>query len=181
MEDIDVSNLTPTTIWRIRNWIYGSPHQSLKLLDDFPFLRLLFAACGSAEFCTHKGHIGYEWCSYLGSFAQEVDEVVGGRTGWKLGWLEHRVRVISGTLRPLDRYYEPYDIVKKKGEWGERVPHVEGYQVDENGDDEDEEKEDLTKVPWLVWERKGLGIGSRGGQLGGSELARLLGILGQRP
>lgn len=77
----------------------------------------------------------------------EEDETVG------ISWLEHRVRLISGSLRSLDLYYEPFDVIEAKKEWGLHVLREKWDRDIMNGDDGDNERQELLgKAPWIVWE-----------------------------
>jgi len=146
VEHIDVSNLTPGTIYRIREWLYGSSHKSREIIDDFSFLRLLFAACGCADFKTPKArYIGYKWHSSRSEFMDQVEKI--NPKGHSLNWLEYQVRLISGTLRPLDKFYEPYDILAAKSYWGREV-------LERRAEENSGGKEDDHILPWMIWDEE---------------------------
>ena len=39
VEDIDVTNFTPSTMQRMREWLYGVTEPSLKFIDRFSFIK----------------------------------------------------------------------------------------------------------------------------------------------
>jgi hypothetical protein len=176
LEDIDCANVNPTTIRRLRSWLFGSAQRSMELLEDLVLLRLVFASCGSAGFSTACGSIGYRWPRYdrcaeveaqlrSDGLAREADWVAAGGG---LTWLEYQSRLAAMAVRPQDKYYEPYNPLEAKGQWGRNYLQVVEEQ---GGDDDDEEegeegggggeqdemgaqdKEMEAKAPWLVWDR----------------------------
>lgn len=150
VEKINVSNFTPSTVSRMRRWLFGS-FKSTEILSDYDFLLLLFASCGCSNFEQSNGEsFGYTW-SPSGEVDDEM-EAMGLDTINGLSWLEYQARLVSGSLRPQDTYYEPYDEVGAKGFWGESVlqEKADAYFADE---EEEEEMKELWKVPWMVWER----------------------------
>ena len=65
-----------------------------------------------------------------------------------LYWLEYQARLVAGALRPQDKCYVPYVVLKAKSEWGRRV-----LQVCEPGKYNEIDDEDLSEAPWLVCEK----------------------------
>lgn len=153
VEDIDVHNFIPNTIRRIRQWLFGTQSAS-QVLTDFDFLRLLFASFGTADFRILHGDVGHCWSITSDLRANLIDEgvVEGSNEEFKdftgLNWLEYQARLVAGALRPFDKYYIPYDLIEAKSEWGQKALEVCGQAKFK-----DDEDEDLSKVPWLVWER----------------------------
>ena len=153
VEDIDVHNFIPNTIRRIRQWLFGSQSLS-QVLTDFDFLRLLFGSFGTAGFQILHGDVGHSWSIGSDLHAQLIqdgvvennDEIFQDFTG--LNWLEYQARLVAGALRPYDKYYVPYDLIEAKSEWGLKV-----LEACEPGKYKDDDDEDLSEMPWLVWER----------------------------
>lgn len=88
-----------------------------------------------------------------------------------MSWLEHAARSAAGALRPVDAYYEPYDLLEAKAECGRMVLDARM----ERGLDEDEDEGSAERVaPWIVWEEaeKGGGFG------GGDPLAMMMAMRG---
>ena len=113
VEDIDVHNFTPNTVRRMREWLFGS-HKSSQVLDDFAFLRLIFASCGTADFGPPQGHVGYTWSPDLDTLKEMIAKgFLGEDDDASLSWLEYQARLVSGALRPQDKYYVPYDLLKQ--------------------------------------------------------------------
>lgn len=147
VEDIDVQNFSPTTVRRMREWLFGS-HKSTQVLDDFAFLRLIFASYGTADFGTLQGDAGYAWSPDREMRKEMIAEgVMGEDDDAHLSWLEYQARLVSGAIRPQDKYYVPYDLLEAKSEWGYMVLEIcaPGKYA--------EDDEDLSEAPWLVWER----------------------------
>jgi len=165
----EANNLTPTTITRIREWLYGTPfYQSKDLISDFDLMRLVFASMGSPDFDILLGDIGHTWridrdhpaTAYLkkeGHLADEADDET------TVSWLEYAVRLATQSLRPIDMYYEPYDDKVPKSQWGSDV--LEEYEERRIGASEDEavgmcygenpeQDEALKECSWLVWDRE---------------------------
>jgi len=153
VQDIDVHNFTPNTVRRMRDWLFGT-QTSTQVLNDFDFLKLLFASYGTARFQTLDGDVGHFWSIGFELHSQLIREGVVDKkdaefkdfTG--LYWLEYQARLVSGALRPYDKYYAPYDLQEAKAEWGRTV-----LQVCEPGKFNQDDDIDLSQVPWLVWER----------------------------
>jgi hypothetical protein len=153
VEDIDVHNFTPNTVCRMRDWLFGSL-KSTEILSDYDFLRLIFASYGTAGFKTLDGDVGHFWLIHselhsqliAGGIVDKDNEEYKDFTG--LHWLEYQARLVAGALRPQDKYYVPHDVLAAKSEWGRRV-----LQVCEPGKYNEDDNEDLSQAPWLVWER----------------------------
>ncbi len=148
VEKIVVSNFDPSTVCRMKRWLFGSVMSST-VLSDFDFLRLVFASCGSANFTIANGYIGYFW-----SPSKEVEEELRtfGIEATTLSWLEYQARWASGAIRPQDTYYEHYNDLKEKALWGKWVLKEQEKNKCEDNENESEE-ENLWKAPWLVWKR----------------------------
>ena len=132
----------------MREWLFGS-HKSTQVLDEFAFLRLIFASYGTADFATLHGDAGYIWSPDPDMRGEMIAEgVMGEDDDAKLSWLEYQARLVSGAIRPRDKYYVPYDLLEAKSEWGRMVLEVSApgkYAEDD---------EDLSAAQsWLVWER----------------------------
>ena len=161
IEDIDVSNFTPATLARIRMWLLGSPATDTTL-SQFDFVQLLFTAFGCPDFSPNRlcqETFGYSWtpdsevCSMLES----------GDSECSLGWLEYQARLVCGALRPLDHFYQPYDELMARNDWGERV--LEEIELDEDeegnrfdkfvigGNSDSKDREMIRRMPWLIWNR----------------------------
>jgi hypothetical protein len=170
VEDIDVHNFTPTTVNRMRRWLRiadpsvfgrkaGRRKPPLLLLNDFEFLRLLFASVGGEDdFVTTKtggSSPGYTWRPDSDFFRHyDLTEHVS------TNWLDYQARLVSGALRPFDIYYQPYDPWKDKAEWGRRL--LDEWDCGETEEElkklglleEDETMEDIANAPkWVLWER----------------------------
>lgn len=152
IEDTFVDNFTPHTVQRIRGWLCLSTATSNSSMSDFDFLRLLFASYGTPNFetfCNDEIGVGHVWSPSLEVQDQLNLNDTGDADNTNLNWLEYQARLVSGALRPHDKYYEPFDVQAKKAEWGRRVLQVcqppSKYSIDED--------EDLNQTPWLVWER----------------------------
>lgn len=116
--DIQKENLNPTTTRRFRSWLFGSACLACReMLGDWGLLALLFAACGSdAASGPLTGDVGYTWPGWRnGSKTREVLKQEGcdwdEEEGLRVSWLEHASRSAAGALRPIDAYYEPYDLL----------------------------------------------------------------------
>jgi hypothetical protein len=165
VEDIECANVNPTTVRRIRSWLFGSAARSMALLDDYGLLRLVFATAGSAGFNTACGSIGYSWprSDQRREVAEQLrSEGLGGAAEWVsagggLTWLEYQARLAAMALRPQDKYYEPYDLLGAKAEWGrlylqhqgadEEEEEWEDVDDEDDGDDEEQEEEDEDAPP----------------------------------
>eukprot|EP00617_Octactis_speculum_P004589 CAMPEP_0185774692 /NCGR_PEP_ID=MMETSP1174-20130828/79391_1 /TAXON_ID=35687 /ORGANISM="Dictyocha speculum, Strain CCMP1381" /LENGTH=357 /DNA_ID=CAMNT_0028462001 /DNA_START=45 /DNA_END=1114 /DNA_ORIENTATION=- len=118
------AGLTPMTVRRIRGWIFGHVVRSVTVLDDFALMRLLFATCGTASFNTASGDIGHSWPNYRHEREPALVEmresgvVPNDADNFSISWLEHRVRMICGALRPIDRFYQPQDSLADWVGWG---------------------------------------------------------------
>ena len=161
VKEIDVNNLNPTSVRRIREWLFGTSLSS-SILDDFSLLQYIFVSCGvTRDFRIQMGLIGYKWkptrsvindmIAYGGISQGEADIHESDDGG--VSWLEYQIRFVSGTLRLVDRFYEPYDTKKGKGEWGLEVAEK---RYGANGVYEENEK--LRRNPWLVWDRSSHGL-----------------------
>lgn len=114
LDCIDARGLDSYTVSCLRLHLFGAnSDESKQALNDFDFLRLLFASMATPDFETLKGNVGYAWQPGLGSRAEKelVDEglVANIRDAMtiKIKWLEYEVRRVTDTLRPIDKYYEP--------------------------------------------------------------------------
>jgi hypothetical protein len=202
IENIQTCNLTPSSLRRIRGWIFGSASHSMALLDNFSLLRLIFASGGTADFGSILGQTGHSWPSYSnrqrafdalvadGVLAEESDpyESIKG-----VCWLEYQARLITGALRPQDLYYEPYDIMDAKTSWAEGVLQnaIEGSDGEDDEDEDDEDDEDdvmgaIRAAPFLLWEKaeKGelppkLAAGGFGGMGGNLEMMMMQQMMGR--
>ena len=71
----------------------------------------------------------------------------------------YQARLVTGTLRPQDMFYEPYDVLERKSCWGiNLLEEVEEDDEEEDGVlhglmEEGEDWEDIRAVPWVLWER----------------------------
>jgi hypothetical protein len=115
---IDVSHFNQNTVDRLRRFLFGAVEESKQVCcDDYSFLRLLFGTMGTfsdegEDYATiGSGWIGYEW--YPGRKLQQTMIKEGAHIGdpedfdyGGINWLEHRIREVAGTLRPMDTYYE---------------------------------------------------------------------------
>jgi len=190
VENQDFHNLTPSTVTRIREWLYGTPHFKSRnvILSDLDLMRLVFASMGSPKLDVLYGDVGHTWATTpehpatvhlqeAGYLEKEWDHYT------HVSWLEYAVRVGTQSLRPIDMYYAPYDQKAAKGEWGSIVLN-EYDQMDAGadgerqyyGDDEDDDRA-LQKQPWLIWDRE-----KERGRLTDSVkgLARLMASMSQR-
>jgi hypothetical protein len=70
VEKSTVTNFNPTTIARMRRWLFGSM-KSAENLSDFDFLRLIFSSCGYTRFEPIHGDIGHKWVPRYSTLAQE--------------------------------------------------------------------------------------------------------------
>jgi hypothetical protein len=117
---IEVSHLNQDTVDRLRRFLFGAIKESKPVCcDDFSFLRLLFGSMGT--FCNtfddddttyatlFRGWIGYSWRIpfTVGVREKMIKEGVIGHDeySWEISWLEHRMRQVTGILRPIDAYY----------------------------------------------------------------------------
>ena len=185
-ENPDARNLTPTTITRIREWLYGVPFfLSRSLISDFDLMRLAFASMGSPDFDIWRGDIGHTWAiTPEHPAAAHLQEAGYLEVEWDdftlINWLEHAIRVASQNLRPLDMYYEPYDQRHPKSEWGREV--LESYEDEARLYGEDEEEDELLRqVPWMVWDREERNKGGMGNEQKMAGLMTLLGSMMQHP
>ena len=168
IEDIHISNFNVSTVSRMKRWLFA-PRAGDADLSDFDFLRLLFMAVGSnssgnnfdSVFGGDYGHcLSWEYDNEeLLQQAKDdgaIDEKIEEEDVGSILWLEYQARLVSSALRPIDRYYQPYNELEEKAEWGERLL-LQLEQSDE-GElrrylEEGEELEDLHRVPWILWYR----------------------------
>eukprot|EP00934_Nitzschia_sp_Nitz4_P000511 Nitzschia sp. Nitz4//scaffold267_size26297//6637//7974//NITZ4_008266-RA/size26297-processed-gene-0.4-mRNA-1//-1//CDS//3329544896//511//frame0 len=154
VEDIDVDYLTPNMARKIRKWLFGSA-ASYNLVDDMTLMKFVFASCGSIEnFTILGGDMGHSWTAGefhagdMKTFGTVPEDEIERAISVPTNWLEYQCRLITGSLRPCDRWYEPYDQKYHKGKWGRDVMehrfNVRGYQ---------ETREHLLANPHKVWER----------------------------
>jgi hypothetical protein len=124
VEEIDTSFLTPNMIRKIRKWLFGSL-KSVDIADDLTLIKFLLGTTGVINnFELLHGDIGYTW---IARDAQEEDmidfdvddEQVEHATVIGTNWLEFQCRMITGSLRSMDSWYDPYDLKYHKGKWGE--------------------------------------------------------------
>ena len=145
VEDIDVSNFTPSTVRRLRTWIFGSLQKSTEVMNDFDLLRLLLTTIGGAEFGSFsKDFIGhtfkfYDSCRNGNIIDQMIaDGVVKDEDEAlelpDITWLEYQVRLVSGALRKQDRYYVGYDQRQAKADWRERKRGSDYEEEDEGSE-----------------------------------------------
>jgi hypothetical protein len=146
VERINVKNFTPLTVKRMRRWIFGASLTPTGL-SDFDFLRLALASMATPNFSTLNGHVGHEWDPRDSGFIDQTRGLPSSVT-----WLEYQSRLVTQTLRPgCDEYYEPYNELGAKGNWGMNV--LDNIEEEENDDSETEdERENMRKAPWLIWE-----------------------------
>lgn len=168
VEDINVSNFTPVTVRRLREWLFGCSFHSLAVMDNFSLLRLLLASCGSAGFGTIKGYVGYTWSPEFRSeeerqlqsigILRKIDDIDDDDDDdvifrLELNWLEYQARLVSGALRPQDTFYVPYNILKEKAEWGNNLIERANQNILSGFLHEGEDLEDIRSVAWVLWER----------------------------
>ena len=124
VEEIDTSFLTPNMVRKIRKWLFGSLN-STTAIDDLSLIKYLLGTTGvGKDFVLLHGDIGYTW---IARDAQEEDMIdydindkqVDHATVIGTNWLEFQCRMITGQLRPIDFWYDPYDLKYHKGKWGE--------------------------------------------------------------
>jgi hypothetical protein len=115
---IDVSHLNQSTVDRLRRFLFGAIEESKQVCcDDYSFLRLLFGTMGTfgdgddTYETLNGGWIGYSWS--VGSKLRQkmIQEGALGENNDPfdyrgISWLEHRIREVAGTLRPMDTYYK---------------------------------------------------------------------------
>lgn len=156
IENSSVDGLTPSTVRRIRCWLFGHAVHSMGVLDDFSLMRLVFATVGTAGFKTPRGNTGYTWSTYNREAELKQSGVhIDPDAVIKITWIEHQVRTICGALRPIDGFYEPQDLVAKWTRWGTDV--LDCYASSRAMDDPDRETQkeynELSKAPILVYLR----------------------------
>ena len=107
-----------------------------------------------------------------------------------MSWLEHAARAAAGALRPVDAYYEPYNLLEAKAEWGRAVlaarhlaardlsemplvyPACRMHEEGQAGGSQTDAESPEHDAPWMVWDQaeRGGGLGSSlGGGRGGAE------------
>jgi hypothetical protein len=164
VENIDVSNFTPATITRIRQWILGTSFSPF--LSDFDFIKLLFASYGCLDFDLDyysRGNLGHHWepNEGFGYHWTPSDDVraqlkdMGEPEHVSTCWLEYQARLAGGALRPCDRFYQPYNELDARSEWGVRVLEAinHGELDPELVLKDGQTLDDLCKIaPRLVWE-----------------------------
>ena len=169
-------NLNPTTVRRFRSWLFGSACPGCKqLLSDWSLLALIFASCGSdvTRGPLIGGHTGYSWPSDFKDKARVRELLEKEGCDWaadgeieegdlSVSWLEYAARAAAGALRPVDAYFEPYDLLEVKAEWGRRVLQARAEMKEEDGGSEDESSAEHA-APWIVWDRAEKGSGMGGG------------------
>lgn len=115
-DTIELDGLTTSTVDRMREHLFGTL-SSKSYLDDFSFMKLIFASMATPNFETVEGEIGHGWFPDSkvskqivaeGIFPSE-DEIKG------IQWLEYEVRRVTNALRPIDKYYEPPKIQDAPG------------------------------------------------------------------
>lgn len=192
--DLQKDNLSPTTVRRLRSWLFGSACQATKqLVSDWDLLVLLFASCGSdVRSGPLRGRVGYSWeasfagethvrkilkaegcdskgqdCGSEESDTEDSDSEGGGPS---VSWLEHAARTATGALRPIDSYFEPYDLLEAKAIWGRKVLdarityRLRNFFDEDAGEDFDEDSEEC-KAPWIIWETAETGGAALSGTL----------------
>jgi len=108
------------TVRRICEWLYGVPGcKSVGIISDFDLMRLVFASVGTADFEFLKVDFGYKRGFSYGdpntAHLVEAGILPEHADDWPtIPWLEHEVRLITSNLRPIDKYYEPYDQLAEK-------------------------------------------------------------------
>jgi len=126
VEDINVTNLTPQTIQPMRTWLFGTGFQSSLRLDNFALLSLIFASCGSAGFSIGDHLVGHSWPAYgdeekVTAKLQREGALAPHEHVQRVFWLEYQVRLVCGTLRAQDHYYESYNVLEARAEWAKKV------------------------------------------------------------
>ena len=123
-------------------------------------MKYVMGSCGAVHnFTLLKGDIGHLWDAsevhaqdmkdYGNVPGEEIDVAVNTGTNW----LEFECRSVSGSLRSIDQWYEPYDMKYYKGLWGKAVMESrfkkQGiYERDEH----------IRDNPHKVWEKAERGI-----------------------
>ncbi|KAG5187283.1 hypothetical protein JKP88DRAFT_276086 [Tribonema minus] len=134
-------------------------------ISDYALLSLVLAACGAR---LRQVHVGHTWRAYAAREAMARDGA------WRdeladttLSWVEHRARAATGALRPVDRYYEPYDVQSARTEWGREIcsrlmddglmreeERARGSDDDDDDDDDDyddeDDEEDAKMMPYVA-------------------------------
>jgi hypothetical protein len=113
---INTSNFNRRTMDQLCRHLFGAIEQSKEdYCDDHTFLHLLFGSMGTFDHETiKKGYVGC-WTWRLG-FYSDTEElmkrlIAEGEVAEdeypSITWLEHAMRTVAGTLRPIDAYYRP--------------------------------------------------------------------------
>ena len=84
----------------------------------------LLVSCGALE-CSEID-IGHSWSPTDASGTQNRMESSGiafssDELDEDRSWLDHALALATGTLQPIDHYFEGYDVAKAKTEWGRSV------------------------------------------------------------
>jgi len=126
VEEIDTSFLQPNLLRKIRKWLFGSL-KSTSIVDDLSLMKYVFGTTGVVrDFILLHGDIGYTWTSREAQEDDMIDNEVNDdeiERAAVIGtnWLEFQCRLITGTLRMMDSWYDAYDIRYFKGVWGQAV------------------------------------------------------------
>jgi hypothetical protein len=124
LDVIDTSGLTKTTVSSLRRFLFGALEESVHdFCDNFSFLRLLFGSMGTFDSnlaevpsTLMKCHLGWVWRTSGDLLKQMVEKGIVEEDEYpSICWLEHRMREVAGTLRPVDRYYKPPTIKDAPG------------------------------------------------------------------
>jgi hypothetical protein len=120
LDDIDTSGFTKTTDSSLRHFLFGALEESEHdFCDNFSFLRLLFGSMGTFDSnltevpsTLMNCDLGWVWTSGYKDAElrkQMVEKGIIEEDNYPiiLSWLEHIMREVAGTLRPVDRYYKP--------------------------------------------------------------------------
>ncbi len=160
-EKICVQNLTPLTIRRIKEWLFGGNNELPRAISDFKFARLLFAFFGTPNFRALQGSIGHSWRPRFSNFKEHKFEMPGDddedednhEYNTEVTWLEYQVRLVTSSLRDIDYYYEPFDEIFHKELWGEALIDArESRNREEMSHFRGINHEDLCQSPWIVWD-----------------------------
>lgn len=154
VEDIDTAYLTPNMVRKMRKWLFGNA-ASYSIVDDLSLLKYVFGSCGAVRnFTILGGDIGHSWkasdiqAADMKSYGSVSESEVERATSIPTNWLEFQCRMISGSLRSIDQWFEPYDQKYHKGVWGEKVLEhrfkTRGYQ---------ERNAHILANPHKVWEQ----------------------------
>ena len=107
----------PETVERLRTWLIADAHNSRAEISKFTLMNLLLVPIETLSLKLGQLHeVTRQATIDVGYPKRDIPT-----KNTKVSWLEHQLPIATQKARPVDSFYQPYDVQRERTEWGLEV------------------------------------------------------------